>query len=60
MVGLMVVRRMRLDGGQSEMHRLLALERLNVADARMTPEQAPGGGGFGGPGGGLPGRVSEN
>jgi hypothetical protein len=39
-VGLMFVRRMMLDGGQSEMHRLLALEQLNVADPRMTPEQA--------------------
>ncbi|WP_141584045.1 hypothetical protein [Actinomadura sp. WMMA1423] len=42
-VGLMFVRRMMLDGGQSEMHRLLALEQLNVADPRMTPEQARGG-----------------
>ncbi|MEV5830350.1 hypothetical protein AB0L25_32775 [Spirillospora sp. NPDC052242] len=39
-VGLMFVRRMMLDGGQSEMHRLLALEQLNVADPRMTAEQA--------------------
>ncbi|CNF67984.1 Uncharacterised protein [Mycobacterium tuberculosis] len=39
-VGLMFVRRMMLDGGQSEMHRLLALEQLNAADPRMTPEQA--------------------
>ncbi|TDD61448.1 hypothetical protein E1293_44905 [Actinomadura darangshiensis] len=39
-VGLMFVRRMMLDGGQSEMHRLLALEQLNVADPRMTPQQA--------------------
>ncbi|GAA2588450.1 hypothetical protein SMC26_16275 [Actinomadura fulvescens] len=39
-VGLMFVRRMMLDGGQSEMHRLLALEQLNVADPRMTPDQA--------------------
>jgi hypothetical protein len=39
-VGLMFVRQMMLDGGQSEMHRLLALEQLNVADPRMTPEQA--------------------
>ncbi|MGW5414710.1 hypothetical protein [Actinomadura geliboluensis] len=39
-VGLMFVRRMMLDGGQSEMHRLLALEQLNMADPRMTPEQA--------------------
>ncbi|WP_225993623.1 hypothetical protein [Actinomadura rudentiformis] len=39
-VGLMFVRRMMLDGGQSEMHRLLALEQLNVADPRMTPGQA--------------------
>ncbi|MFD0691702.1 hypothetical protein [Actinomadura fibrosa] len=42
-VGLMFVRRMMLDGGQSEMHRLLALEQLNVADPRMTAEQARGG-----------------
>jgi len=39
-VGLMFVRRMMRDGGQSEMHRLLALEQLNVADPRMTAEQA--------------------
>jgi hypothetical protein len=42
-VGLMFVRRMMLDGGQSEMHRLLALEQLNVTDPRMTGEQAAGG-----------------
>nr|WP_237418193.1 hypothetical protein [Actinomadura rayongensis] len=42
-VGLMFVRRMMLDGGQSEMHRLLALEQLNVADPRMTPAQARAG-----------------
>ncbi|WP_019631564.1 hypothetical protein [Actinomadura atramentaria] len=42
-VGLMFVRRMMLDGGQSEMHRLLALERLNVADPRMTAAQARAG-----------------
>ncbi|SEG06501.1 hypothetical protein SAMN04489712_10379 [Thermomonospora echinospora] len=42
-VGLMFVRRMMLDGGQSEMHRLLALEQLNVADPRMTAEQARAG-----------------
>ncbi|MBO2455486.1 hypothetical protein J4573_50995 [Actinomadura barringtoniae] len=42
-VGLMFVRRMMLDGGQSEMHRLLALEQLNVADPRMTPDQARAG-----------------
>lgn len=39
-VGLMFVRRMMLDGGQSEMHRLLALEQLTVADPRMTAKQA--------------------
>ncbi|TNY34523.1 hypothetical protein [Thermomonospora catenispora] len=39
-VGLMFVRRMMRDGGQSEMHRLLALEQLNVADPRMTADQA--------------------
>jgi hypothetical protein len=39
-VGLMFVRRMMLDGGQSEMHRLLALEQLNAADPRMTADQA--------------------
>ncbi|WP_119731099.1 hypothetical protein [Thermomonospora amylolytica] len=42
-VGLMFVRRMMLDGGQSEMHRLLALEQLNVADPRMTAGQARAG-----------------
>lgn len=42
-VGLMFVRRMMLDGGQSEMHRLLALEQLNVADPRMTADQARAG-----------------
>ncbi|MFB4314541.1 hypothetical protein [Actinomadura sp. 21ATH] len=42
-VGLMFVRRMMLDGGQSEMHRLLALEQLNVADPRMTAAQARAG-----------------
>ncbi|HEV7935467.1 MAG TPA: hypothetical protein VGP70_24525 [Actinomadura sp.] len=42
-VGLMFIRRMMLDGGQSEMHRLLALEQLNVADPRMTGDQAAGG-----------------
>jgi hypothetical protein len=42
-VGLMFVRRMMLDGGQSEMHRLLALEQLNVSDPGMTAEQAAGG-----------------
>ncbi|MFC5746461.1 hypothetical protein [Actinomadura rugatobispora] len=42
-VGLMFVRRMMLDGGQSEMHRLLALEQLNVADPRMTAKQARAG-----------------
>lgn len=42
-VGLMFVRRMMLDGGQSEMHRLLALEQLNVADPRMTGGQARAG-----------------
>lgn len=42
-VGLMFVRRMMLDGGQSEMHRLLALEHLNVSDPRMTAEQARSG-----------------
>ncbi|MET9338236.1 hypothetical protein [Nonomuraea sp. NPDC003804] len=39
-VGLMFIRRMMDDGGQSEMHRLLALEDLNVADPRTTMEQA--------------------
>jgi hypothetical protein len=39
-VGLMFVRRMMDDGGQSEMHRLLALEDLNVADPRTTMEEA--------------------
>ncbi|MEU6741725.1 hypothetical protein [Streptosporangium sandarakinum] len=39
-VGLMFVRRMMADGGQSEMHRLLALEDLNVADPRTTMEEA--------------------
>ncbi|RJL34616.1 hypothetical protein D5H75_06390 [Bailinhaonella thermotolerans] len=39
-VGLMFVRRMMADGGQSEMHRLLALEDLNVADPRTTEEEA--------------------
>lgn len=38
----MSVRRMMPDGGQSEMHRLPALERLNVADPRMTAGQAHG------------------
>ncbi|MFI6815007.1 hypothetical protein ACIBG7_21565 [Nonomuraea sp. NPDC050328] len=39
-VGLMFIRRMMDDGGQSEMHRLLALEDLNVADPRTTMEEA--------------------
>ncbi|WP_214110373.1 hypothetical protein [Acrocarpospora catenulata] len=39
-VGLMFIRRMMDDGGQSEMHRLLALEDLNAADPRTTMEQA--------------------
>ncbi|MEV6029719.1 hypothetical protein AB0L65_01145 [Nonomuraea sp. NPDC052116] len=39
-VGLMFIRRMMSDGGQSEMHRLLALEDLNVADPRTTMEEA--------------------
>jgi hypothetical protein len=39
-VGLMFIRRMMADGGQSEMHRLLALEDLNVADPRTTMEEA--------------------
>lgn len=39
-VGLMFIRRMMDDGGQSEMHRLLALEDLNVADPRTTVEEA--------------------
>ncbi|MFI6322535.1 hypothetical protein ACIBG8_33705 [Nonomuraea sp. NPDC050556] len=41
-VGLMFIRRMMDDGGQSEMHRLLALEDLNVADPRTTMEEARG------------------
>ncbi|MFC4056957.1 hypothetical protein ACFOWE_01535 [Planomonospora corallina] len=40
MVGLMFIRRMLHDGGQSEVHRLLALEDLNVADPRTTMEEA--------------------
>ena len=39
-VGLMFIRRMMDDGGQSEMHRLLALEDLNVADPRTTMDEA--------------------
>ncbi len=39
-VGLMFIRRMMDDGGQSEMHRLLALEDLTVAGPRTTMEQA--------------------
>ncbi|WP_433354610.1 hypothetical protein ACQP25_13335 [Microtetraspora malaysiensis] len=39
-VGLMFIRRMMDDGGQSEMHRLLALEDLNAADPRTTMEEA--------------------
>jgi hypothetical protein len=39
-VGLMFIRRMMADGGQSEIHRLLALEDLNVADPRTTVDEA--------------------
>ncbi len=39
-VGLMFIRRMMDDGGQSEMHRLLALEDLTVAGPRTTMDQA--------------------
>lgn len=39
-VGLMFVRRMMADGGQSEMHRLLALEQLSVADPNFSADDA--------------------
>lgn len=39
-IGLMFIRRMMADGGQSEMHRLLALEQVSLADENATVEDA--------------------
>ena len=41
-IGLMFIRRMMADGGQSEMHRLLALERLSLSGPEVTAEDARG------------------
>ncbi|HEY6739896.1 MAG TPA: hypothetical protein VI076_13715 [Actinopolymorphaceae bacterium] len=39
-IGLMFIRRMMADGGQSEMHRLLALEQLSLTGPDVTVDDA--------------------
>lgn len=39
-IGLMFIRRMMADGGQSEMHRLLALEQVSLADENASIDDA--------------------